>query len=51
MKYSSDIDDTDFYLVGSCICYAVGGNTTGTFLLVCAIICFVGKTLRDRANK
>ena len=51
VKYSSDIEDTDFYLVGSCICYAVGGNTTGAFLLACAILCFFGKTLRSIANE
>lgn len=43
MKYSNDIDGIDFYLVGSCICFAAGGEKTGAFLLVCAMICYVGK--------
>lgn len=42
----SDIDRieaADLYLVGSFICFAVGGNKTGSILLVFAFICLFGK--------
>ena len=42
----SDIDRieaTDLYLVGACICFAVGGNTAGSILLGIMVICWTGK--------
>lgn len=43
MKYSNRIEDIDLYLVGACICFAVGGNVAGGILLGFMAICFVGK--------
>lgn len=44
MRHLNRIEDIDLYLVGAFICFAVGGNKTGSILLIFAFICLFGKS-------
>lgn len=43
MSHLNRIEDIDLYLVGACICFAVGGNIAGSILLGIMVICWTGK--------
>ena len=43
MSNLNRIEDIDLYLVGACICFAVGGNTAGSILLGIMVICWTVK--------
>ena len=41
------VEDIDLYLVGACICFAVGGINSAMVLLGCGAICWFGKRFME----
>lgn len=37
------VEDIDLYLVGACVCFAIGGMKSAMVLLGCGAICWFGK--------
>lgn len=37
------VEDIDLYIVGACICFAIGGMKSAMVLVWCGAICWFGK--------